>query len=262
MKLGVVKIAILLFLFKPGNQELLISNEENLNFPINYSGIFDKNIQMFYALLDKELNSVRCDYNGLIDFDAHMLPLDIHGYFDNRGEEEYYTLLTKTVYGLKQDISYFTEERLSDEKYLQETMPYNKLRKNENFYFLEVGFGAPDITYSLDFYSNNELIDQFPELVSFFQKNDNYAGEPAITVFQHNHTFSKVLGQKTSKMSMSITRYFNAGNNQTLVINYTLNFIHNLPPSLLGGGNLLINQMKEGVIALIRDTRNVCQNKL
>lgn len=262
MKIAITKIAILVFLFKPGDQELQISNEENLKFLINYSGIFDNSIQMYYALLDKELNSVRCDYNGLIDFDTHMLPLDIHGYYANRGEEEYYTLLTKTVYGLNQDISYFTKERLSDEKYLKEVMPYNKLSKNEDSYFLEVGFGAPDITYSLDFYSNDELKDQFPELLTYFQQYDNLNKEPGIAVFQHNHTFSKVLGQKTSKMSLSVTRYFDVGNNQTIVINYTLNFIHNLPPTLLGGGSLLINQMKEGVIALVRDTRNVCQYKL
>lgn len=262
MKIAFTKIAIFLFLFKPGNQQLHMSNEEILDFSLNPAELFDQNIQMFYALLDKDLNAVGCDANGIINFDTHMLPLDIHNYYLNRGEEAYYSLLTKTVYGINQHVSFFTEERLSDLNYLREIMPYNKLNKQEDSYFLEVGFGAPDISYSLDFYSNNELQAQFPELVNYFHQYDNTDLEPSIAVFQHNHTFGKVLGQKTTKMSMSITRYFVQGENQTLAINYTLNYIHNLPPQLFGGENLLINQIKEGALALIRDTRNVCQNQL
>ena len=110
-----------------------------------------------------------------------------------------------------------------------------------------------------NFYSNEELEKRYPELVAYFNSHDNTELKPEITVIQHNFQFGKVMGQKTSKMSLSITRYFGNGINRTLAINYTLSFIHNLPPAIFGGSNMLINQMREGVIAFVRDTRMVCE---
>lgn len=236
-----------------------IISEQQLNFHISTEGIFDNNVQMYHALLDKDHNLLNGSFESEIGFESHLLPLDIFDYYQNRGEEEYYSLLTKTVYGLNQDVSYFTEERLSDEDYLQKIMPYNKLSKAGEDYELKVGFGAPDISYSLEFYDNCKMNEKFEQLGLYFNQFDQLKQDPSLMVLQHNHTFGKVLGQKTSKMSVSVTRYFEAGPGRTLVINYTLNFIHNLPPALFGGGNILINQMKEGAAALVRDTRNVCE---
>ena len=260
MKIAIIKIAIFLVLSFSGDQGLKIFNENSLGFTINKQSIFGEDIQMFCALLAKDKSPVRCDFNGDINFHNQVLPMDIYNYYENRGDEEYYTLLTKTTYGLPQDISFFTSERLSNEHYLKEVMPNNKIQKVDDYYELEVGFGAPDITFTLDFFSNKELSEQFPDLVGYFKKHDFMDQEPAITVFQHNHKFSKILGQKTTKMSISITRYFDEGKDETLVINYTLNFIYNLPPAIFGGGDLLVSQMKEGVIALVRDTRAACQS--
>lgn len=260
MKVTIAKIAILLFFGFPGDQKLEITNEIDLDFPINKQGVFDESIQMFCAFLEIDGSPVKCKFNSEIDFKDQMLPIDIHQYYENKGDEEYYTLLTKTIYGIKQDVSYFTEERLSSIDYLEEVMPDNHISKNGDNYELEIGFGAPDISYTLEFYTNDELNIRYPELVAYFKKHDKIDLEPGISVFQHNHTFGKVMGQETTKMSLSISRYFEAGNNQTLVINYTLSFIHNLPPSFLGGGNFILKQMREGVTALVKDTRKVCEN--
>lgn len=260
MKIAIIKIAIFLLVGFSGDQGLKIFNENTLDFTINKQSIFGEEIQMFCALLEKDKSPARCDYNGDINFHRQILPLDIYNYYENRGDEEYYSLLTKTTYGIQKDISFFSSDRLSNEYYLKAVMPNNKIQKVDDYYELEVGFGAPDITFKLDFFSNKELSKQFPDLVDYFEKHDFIDQEPAITVFQHNYKFSKVLGQKTTKMSISVTRYFEDSKDQTLVINYTLNFIHNLPPAILGGAELLVNQMKEGVIALVRDTRTACQN--
>jgi hypothetical protein len=58
---------------------------------------------------------------------------------------------------------------------------------------------------------------------------------------------------------VSVTRYFDAGNKQTRAVNYTVRYIHNLSPNFFGGGGMLINQMKKGIIALVRDMRSVCR---
>ena len=259
MKLMFIAIVSIILIGKQPSNDLMIASENQLDFQIEQQAIMGNKIQMFHALLNKDGSQADCDLNAPLAFEQEALPLDIFNYYENRGEEEYYTLLTKNVYGLNQDISFFTSSKLSDESYLQSVMPHNVLTKTEESYELEVGFGAPDISYTLDFYTETELTCQQPELAKYVKANDNTNLKASLTVVQHNYHFGKVLGQKTSKMSVSVTRYFDAGQGQTMAINYTLNFIHNLPPTLLGGGNLLVKQIKEGVIALVRDTRSVCE---
>ena len=260
MKIAITLIAIFFNIIDSGEEELYIRDKEKLDFTVDSFEVFGEEIQMFFALLDKDQSTLSSDFNGTVDFTEDILPLDILEYYNKKEDEEYYTLLTKTVYGLNKDVGYFSRDRLSNVDYLQRVMPHNKISKSNDDYNLKVGFGAPDISYSLEFYDNCELNEEFPELVSYFRQRDRIQKDPAIAVFQHNHTFGQVLGQQTSKMSLSITRYFGIEEGKTLAVNYTLNFIYNLPPTIFGGGELLMNQMKKGVKALVRDTRNVCQN--
>jgi len=256
--LKAVFIIIGLMLF-PGNLPISINEEKHLDFMINAPGVFGNKVQMYYALMTNDEVMLTSNFNENISFEKHFKPLDIFGYNGKRGEEEYYSLLTKTVYGLPQHVSFFSKERLSDLKYLQQVMPSNYITKSENDYHLKVGFGAPDISYTLSFYDPAQLNHVYPGLAEYFHKFDRIDKEPEIVVVQHNHTFGKVMGQKTSLMSISVTRYFDAGNSQTLAVNYTLSYIYNLPPTLIGGGGMLINQMKKGIVALVRDTRSVCE---
>lgn len=261
MKIAIIKIAIFLVLGIGGEKSLEVVNENKLNFSIGNSDIFEREIQMFCSFLDVDQSPLQCNHNYAVDFRQQILPLDIHCYYQDKGNENYYTLLTKTAYGIGRDISFFNSNKLSQEAYIQSVMPSNELSKVDNHYILKVGFGAPDINYTLNFYSNEELNQQYPELVEYFKSNDNIELTPAITVIQHNFKYGQIMGQKTSKMSLSFTRYFGNGKNKTLAINYTLSFIHNLPPTLFGGSSMLVNQMRKGIIAFVRDTRAVCEHK-
>ena len=82
---------------------------------------------------------------------------------------------------------------------------------------------------------------------------------PHLVVVQHNYDYGKVMFQETSKMSISLSRYFPLNERQTLVINYTLNYIHNLPPGFVGGSDFLISKIKEGIKALVEETQGVCK---
>ena len=259
MKFVIVNFVVFLAAILTTGNSSMLKNVEDFEFLIESDHNEDSSITMFYALLDKDLVSMQCDHNGSIDFQKHVAPLDIHQYYEKKGEENYYTLVTKTAYEIDREVTFFSEEKLSDLEYLRKIMPSNKLNKIDDNYHLKVGFGAPDISYTLEFYSSDELNLKYPDLVNYFYRYDRIDQAPSMTVIQHNHTFSTILGQKTSKMSLSVSRYFGTENSHTLVVNYTLNFIYNLPPAILGGGNLLINQMKDGVVALVRDTRKVCE---
>lgn len=58
------------------------------------------------------------NFSADISFEQHLKPLDIFAYDEKREEEEYYSLLTKAVYSLPQNVSFFSKERLSDQQYL------------------------------------------------------------------------------------------------------------------------------------------------
>ena len=51
--------------------------------------------------------------------------------------------------------------------------------------------------------------------------------------------------------------YYPYENSQTFVVNYTLNYIYELPPSFLGGHELLIKKIKEGISDLVVQTRKI-----
>lgn len=245
MKFVIVNFVVFLAAILTTGNSLMLKNVEDFEFLIELDQNEDSDIKMFYALLDKDMVSMRCEHNGAIDFQNHVSPLDIHKYYEKRGDENYYTLVTKTAYEIDQDVTFFSKDRLSDLDYLRQIMPANKLSKNNNDYHLKVGFGAPDISYTLEFFSNEELNARYPDLVNYFHTYDRLDQDPYITVIQHNHTFGTVLGQKTTKMSLSVSRYFSTEDSRTLVVNYTLNFIYNLPALSNEAGRSQIELVKK-----------------
>ncbi|MGB5321953.1 hypothetical protein, partial [Lutimonas sp.] len=94
---------------------------------------------------------------------------------------------------------------------------------------------------------------------NYFKKYDGLGLSPNLIVVQHNFQYGKVMFQETSKMSISISRYFQLNKEQTLAVNYTLNYIQNIPPSFIGGSDFLIDKIKKGIKALIDETQYVCK---
>lgn len=225
----------------------------SLRFDLSTDEYESGQIYFFHSLLNKNL--VTSDSN--LFFQHRLKPLDIYNYWNNDGDP-YDVLFTKTAYVLAQSVDFFSEKQLSDVEYISETMPSAKVTESDTTYHLAVGFGAPDIDYSLRFYSNDKFESLRPLLSNYLSEQDGFEQVPELVVVQHNFRYSRVMLQKTSKMSISISRYFNKGNGQTLVLNYTLNYIHNMPPKLIGGSDFLVDKIKDGIKALIEETQNLC----
>ena len=219
-------------------------------------------IYFFHTFLKKEdvLNPALKESS--FHFTEHAKPLDLYDYWGSRGEENYDVLFTKTAYVLNQSIDFFSEERLSDVEYLAKTIPTATISKTDSIYHIAMGFGAPEIDYTLQFYSDSNFQSNYSSLNGYFIHYDQLNVTPELVVLQHNFKYGQVMFQNTSKMSISISRYFARDNEQTLVVNYTLNYIHNLPPAFLGGSNFLINKIKEGIKALIEDTQSLCDQTM
>ncbi|MFY0652247.1 MAG: hypothetical protein JXQ96_09450 [Cyclobacteriaceae bacterium] len=218
-------------------------------------GYDSSTIYFYHLLIDKE----NFDNRASEQFVNLCLPLDIYDYWLLKKDEKYDIFLTKTAYVLDAPVKYFTEERLSSVEYIRATMPEAKVEKQDSTYHVVVGFGSPDIDYSLRFYSNNSFIQEFNSLGTYFKSYDGMRQDPNLVVLQHNFNYGRVMFQKTSKMSISISRYFDISG-RTLVLNYTLNYIHNMPPGFIGGSEFLIEKIKKGIKALIEETSIICNS--
>lgn len=237
--------------------ELQWKNIETLEFDFPKEDYTSESIFFYHSLLKRTANEEPLGKASSFSFPEHAKPLDLYDYWEHKGKEEYDVLLTKVAYVLDKPIYFFSEERLADPGYISRTMPAAKINRIDSIYHISVGFGAPEIDYTLHFYSPEEFENQYPKLKNYFKKYDGLALPPNLIVVQHNYQYGKVMFQDTSKMSISISRYFQLNNEQTLAFNYTLNYIHNIPPSFIGGSDFLIQKIKKGIKALIDETQYV-----
>jgi hypothetical protein len=237
--------------------ELKWKNIETLEFDFPKEDYTSDSIFFYHSLLKKTANEGSLDEAPSFSFIDHAKPLDLYHYWEHKGEEKYDVLLTKVAYVLDKPIHFFSEERLADPGYISQTMPAAKIKRIDSIYHISVGFGVPEINYTLHFYTPEEFEYQYPKLKNYFKKYDGLALSPSLIAVQHNYQYGKVMFQETSKMSISISRYFQLNKQQTLAINYTLNYIHNIPPSFIGGSDFLIDKIKKGIKALIDETQYV-----
>ena len=239
--------------------ELKWKNIETLEFDFPKEDYTNDSIFIYHSLLKRAAIEAPLAKAPSFSFPDHAKPLDLYDYWGNKGEEQYDVLLTKVAYVLDQSVDFFSEERLADPVYISQTMPAAKINKIDSIYHISIGFGAPEIDYTLHFYSPEEFGHQYPKLKNYFIKYDGIALSPNLIVVQHNYQYGRVLFQKTNKMSISISRYFQLNKEQTLAFNYTLNYIHNIPPSFIGGSDFLIDKIKEGIMGLIDETQYICR---
>jgi|GEM_PF-6035631 len=253
---------ILLYIFSfPSTNDTDTSTlrmENDVSFKAQKSDLAAHNIQMFVGLLNKDLKSIDQKQPAGFNFEKDALPIDIFNYWNDKGDESYYVLLTKVIYVIDKDISFFDENLLSNEQMLKDKMPDYRLEKTGvNQFHMDCGFMAPSFDYKLSFHQPPFKEDKIAKMQKALQRLNPELGEPEFTVLQHNYDYGRVMMHKTSKMSVCVVNYYPFGEGQTLEVNYTLNYIHELPPGLLGGHKLLIKEIKEGIVSLIYNTRSV-----
>lgn len=233
--------------------------ENSLSFKV-LPGSTDLQVRFYAVMLDKNAKLLFETGNGNhFNFSEQALPFDVHDYWQKKGSEDYYVLLTKVAYTVPASSHYFTEKLLADPVYISRTLPENyKLKKvGSRRFHLDCGFLGPDFSYDLNFYTGQKGTGRTAAMLQHIARLNPELPAPMLSVVQHNYNFGKVMFHKTSKMSVSASNYYATGKQGTLVINYTLNYIHELPPKMLGGYELLINEMQEGIGDLVYRTRKL-----
>ncbi|MBX2841852.1 MAG: hypothetical protein KTR26_08765 [Flammeovirgaceae bacterium] len=242
-----------------------MKKERSLDFVVDKTTLENEDIQYYLLLVDKEgeVISETSDIATEFSFEEQAKPFDIFNYWDKKGDDKYFILVTKVAYVVDKEIGFFSEEKLSDASFLNDRLPDYKIEEiGERKYKIQGSFFAPSFEFDLAFYKppynqNNEVKDLVVNMCHS-QKVDGLP-MPSLTMVQHNYNFSKVLLQRTSKMSMSISNFYPFEKDKTLEINYTLNYIYELPPKFLGGHNIVINEILDGIKGLIIKTRELSQ---
>lgn len=229
--------------------------ENNLSFITQAGQLEEQNIQLYMVLVDKEQNPVCMESGDNFSFEKEGLPFDLSDYWKNRGQEDYHVLMSKAIYQVDIDASFFTKRRLSDIGFINRTFSGPEIKKiGQNQFEVAGGTFNPDFKYDLFFYSNENLSGKVLDLVNYTKQKNPELGSPVLTSLQHNHDYGRVMFHRTSKMSITLSNYY-AINGKTVVVSYTLNYIHNLPPALWGGPEALVGEIRGWIKNSVIKTR-------
>jgi hypothetical protein len=245
----------------PHPKEPMLLRENKMQFHIKKNLLERQDVQFYMVLLGKDLKPLSQMKDDHFPFEEVVKEMDLHQYWEKRGNEKYYVLLTKVSYLIDKDVHFYNEQRLSDVNYIRQTLPEYQIEKlNSRQFKINCGSFAPTFSYDLDFYRQPVCPVKNPKekkLIDYTHSHHKELGAPALSVIQHNYHFGRVMLHKTSKMSVSIYNYYATEQQKTLVVNYTLNYIYELPPNILGGHELLIKEIANGIRQLIMRTREV-----
>ncbi len=242
------------------NSSFEVVRENNIAFQPNKKLLDDNGLQYFIEITDKKLHSIEGYNVDSLQFKENFIPLDLYNYWDKKGGENYHVILNKAFYVMEKPIRYFSKERLTNEKFIQKTLPQYQIQKlNEEKFHIDCGSFAPEFDYNLTYHKAPFKNHHASNIVNYIKQKHPDFGHPTAITIQHNYNFGKVLFHKTSKMSVAVYAYYPYKKNQTLVLNYTLNYVHNLPPKLFGGYKFMMQEIVNGMKDLVAQTRKVCE---
>ena len=237
-----------------------VVRENTIDFETKPPVIDNYDLQYYIEITDKNLQPIEGYNRHSGDFKKCFTPLDVYDYWGKKGEEDYYIILNKAIYLMDERVGYFSKSLLTNENFIQQTLPQYQITKLDNQkYYIECGTFAPDFEYSLSYYQTPFNEQKILPIVEYIKKQNPELGAPQTLTLQHNYNFGKVLFQKTSKMSVAVFAYYPYKENKTLVLNYTLNYVHNLPPKIMGGYKIMMREIVDGMRGLVLQTRKVCK---
>lgn len=205
-------------------------------------------VQYFYALLADEPSPEKNELFTLFrPFDAS----DRWGRLDRPA----HVVLSRLVYTVERDASFFSEARARDVGYINAVAKEMNVVKRDDGTF-RVG-AMPSNTFRIEYYDQPRLQAGALELPAV-KRALELAGpqvQPAAVVFQENFDFARVLGMRTAEGSVTWTLHVALSPGRTRVIVFTMSYLRTLPPFFLGGARRVFRESTEGARVLIENLR-------
>lgn len=224
-----------------------VRREERIGFAVDEALQARGGVQYFYELIDQDADALTHE-----SF-AKLQPLDVRGRWAAR-KEPLYVLVSRIVYTLEKDASFFTAERVRDVTYMNAILPGVGIEQKAPGRYTVAKMPANSFTVR---HLGREALTATPRepALEHFLSLSAELGTPDSVVAQENFDFSRVMGARTSELSVTWTAHHALAPGRTRVVVYTMSLLYNLPPFFLGGKRRVHDEALGGALTLIQNLR-------
>lgn len=240
---GHALLLLILFAFSleaPARDEPTPHLEHKLNYTIDTKILEKGDFQYFYSLLNSQFKNLTTDQSetSVEEIVKVFLPLDTKKLWDPK--DGHYLAVAKFSYILPISIHAIDEKKFTDTKYLQSTLPRYKVTKYDKYFHVGGPFITPDFNVTVSFLDpEHPYTHAIPMIDRKKMKTDKLK-----VSFMHQDNFGRVMMFRTAKMASALILYEDHGKNQTLVTQYILSNVINVPTREL---------IRKGMIENLRD---------
>ncbi len=169
-------------------------------------------------------------------------------------DDPYHVVMSRLVYTVERDLSFFTEARARDVKYLKQVAPAVGISVERDGTFRAAQ--APSNRFRLTWLDapTRESVAGDAALANFFEFFPKGA-QPASIIVQKNFDFARVMGWRTAERAITYTAHESLGPGRTRIHVCTMSLLHHVPPFFLGGKERVFRESIDGAAQLIAQLR-------
>lgn len=208
------------------------SLEHNLHYPLDYPALEKGNFQYFYSLL--RLKDDKNEFENLFSDQSNtpveeilkvFLPLDTQKLWDPKDEN--YLAVAKVSHILPVNLSKVDESKFTSIEHLKKTLPRYEVTKQGNTFHVGGSLITPDFDMTVTFLNPEH---PYVEAIPLIDREKLKSGKIKVS-FMHQKKFGRVFFLRTAKASNALIIYEDIGPEKTLVTQYILSNIINVPPT-------------------------------
>ncbi|MCA2980116.1 MAG: hypothetical protein INH41_15100 [Myxococcaceae bacterium] len=210
-------------------------------------------VQYFYEL-------VRADQAAALTATfSTFRPFDVHDVW-KRLDAPTNVVMSRLVYTIEKDVSFFTEARARDVDYINAIAREARVSRNDDGTFR--ASRTPANTFRIEYFDAarvQAVVSALPALARVLELS-GLEGPPHAVIFQENRDFDRVMGFRTAEGSFTWTAHYPAGRGRTRLVVFVMSYLHTLPPFFLGGETRVFRESTEGARVLIDRLRDYRAN--
>lgn len=240
MRLGVI---LCLVLSSVAGAETPMRRESDARFAIDGAFQDKGGVQYFYALVEPEAAAKDATFQLFRPFDVPDVWAGL--------ERPTHVVLSRLVYTVEKDISFFSEARVRDPRYINGVAKgMNVTRREDGSFFVAA---TPANTFTIEYLDAAKLAGDAGRLpaVARVLELSGVSAPPTAVVFQHNRDFARVFGMRTAASGFTWTAHYPLGPGRTRLVVFTMSYLHTLPPFFLGGAKRVFRESTDGARVLI-----------
>lgn len=217
--------------------------EQKLDYQIDFQALGKGSFQYFYRLLRPE------DDRESEKIAALFQPLDTKKLWDPKDGN--HMAVAKFNYLLPIDIKKVDEAKLYNKDFLQKTLPNYKVTEHDHYFHVSGSFMTPDFNVYITYLDADHL---FTKLIPDINTEKMRSGKMKV-IFMHQDSFGRVMLFRTAKMASAMIIYDEHGPDQTLVTQYILSNVINVPTE-----ELIRKGMIENLQNVVQGSREAVRN--